>query len=186
MMKRKCIFPFLVTLGILLVSCSAQKKTASAAERSKVDAWGNSKSFELDARWATPLMTRSMNAIAAAGFIQPGSSPGRIDIIGTASYLKVKNDSVMAHLPYYGERQFGGVYNADEAGIQFEGVAEDFTMEYNEKKQHYNFEFDVVNEFGEAFNINGIVYPNLKTRFFINSNERLTIGYSGIVASLED
>ena len=172
--------------AIILLSCGAQKESISSAEMAKLEEMVNSKSFHLDARWANPLATRSMNAIATSGLLPPGSSPNRIDIVGTASYLEMRNDSVFAVLPYYGERQFGSVYNAQETGVKFEGVPEDFEMTFNEKKQHFEFAFDVVNEHGEGFNINGTLFPNLTTRFYVNSNERLTIGYSGNVEAVQE
>jgi len=168
-------------MALVLSSCGGQKETVPTAEMAQLEEMVKSKTLHLDARWANPLSTRSMNSIANAGLLPPGSSPNRIDIIGTASYLEIRNDSVFAILPYYGERQFGSVYNASDTGIQFAGIPEDLELNYNDKKRHYEFEFDVVNEHGEGFNINGTLFPNLTTRFYVNSNERLTIGYSGNV-----
>ena len=176
---------FLLVIGIAVVGCSSQKKTVSEADKDKLEEMVSSKSFYLDARWANPLATRGVNAIASAGLLAPGSNPNRIDIIGTASYLEIKNDSVFAILPYYGERQFGSTYNPQEVGIQFKGVPEDLEINYDEKKEQYNFAFDIVNEHGEGFNVNGTLFPNFRTNFYINSTERLTIGYWGNVEELK-
>ncbi len=174
-----------VLIGFALVACGGQKQIVTAEDRAKLKEMVNSKSFYLDARWANPLATQSINAIASAGLLPPGSNPNRIDIIATASYLKMRNDSVFAILPYYGERQFANTYNAQQAGIQFEGIPEDFEIAYNEKKKHYDFRFDIVNGDGEGFNISGTLFPNFKTNFFINSTERMTIGYWGNVEELK-
>lgn len=180
-MKTTILNRFLVLIGFVLAACSSQKQAVAPEDKAKLEEMVNSKSFYLDARWANPLATQSINSIASAGLLAPGSNPNRIDIMGTASYLEIKNDSVFAILPYYGERQFGSTYNPQEAGIQFEGIPEDLEISYNEKKQQYNFEFDIVNEHGEGFNVNGTLFPNFKTNFYINSTERMTIGYWGNV-----
>jgi hypothetical protein len=169
-----------------MVSCGSQKETASAEEMAKLEELVNSKSFRLNARWANPMATQGINAVAASGLLPPGSTPNRIDIIGTASYLEVKNDSGFAILPYFGERQFGSTYNPQDVGIQFKGVPKDFEIEYNEKKQRYEMEFDIINEQGEGFNINATLFPNLNTIFYINSNERRTIGYSGTMNKIPE
>ena len=173
-------------IGLLLLACGSQKEVISEADRAKLEGMVNAKTMYLDAEWANPLATRSINSVASAGLLPPGSNPNRIDIIGTASYIKIHKDSVSAILPYYGERQFGSTYNQKEVGIQFEGVPDAFEMEYDAKKQAYTFEFDIVNEFGEGFNVSGTLFPNFKTNFYINSTERMTIGYWGSVKDLEE
>lgn len=171
---------------LVLAACGGQKKISSPEELAKLDKFVNAKQFNLNARWANPLSTTTMNAISTSGLLPPGSSPNRIDIIGVASYLEFKNDSVFAQLPYYGERQFASTYNPADAGIQFEGVPEDLDFSFDEKKQEYNFKFDITNDQGEGFNIVGTIFPNYRTVFYINSNERLTIGYSGTMEALEE
>ena len=54
--------------------------------------------------------------------------------MGTNNFLEVKGDSVSADLPYYGERQIAGSYNNRDVGVQFEGLAKDFELSYNDKK----------------------------------------------------
>ena len=180
-MKTKNIGFLFIGLGFLFFSCGGQKEIASEANMAKLEEMVNKKDIRINAQWANPLSTNSMNAIAAAGLLPLGSNPSRINIVGSTSYLEVKNDSVIAHLPYYGERQFGGAYNQEDAGIRFEGIPKDLEIRYNEKKQHYNLKFDIANEFGEGFNISGILYPNLRANFNIFSTKRNTISYSGFV-----
>jgi hypothetical protein len=185
-MKTTVLKLAFLVFGVTLVSCGSQKETVSPEQIAQLEEMVNTKSFHLDARWANPLATQSINSIAAAGLLPPGSNPNRIDIIGTASYLEVKNDSVFAILPYYGERQFGSTFNPQEVGIQFKGVPKNLEIDYNEKKQHYEFEFDIINDHGESFNVNGTLFRNLNTTFYINSTERMTIGYSGTVEEIQD
>ncbi|MEO0573671.1 MAG: DUF4251 domain-containing protein [Bacteroidota bacterium] len=174
-----------VWLGLVLVSCGGQKQAVSEEDQSKLEEMVNTKSLYLNARWANPLANQSINAISSAGLLPPGSNPNRIDIIGTASYLEIKKDSVFAILPYYGERQFGNTYNRQEVGIQFKGPPEDLEIRYNEKKKYYSFKFDISNQAGERFNVSGTLFPNFRTNFYINSTERRTIGYWGNVEELK-
>jgi len=176
----------MVVITLALVACGGQKKVTSPEDLAKLDKLINQKNFIVNARWANPLSTTSMNAVASAGLLPPGSSPNRIDIIGVTSYLKFENDSVKAQLPYYGERQFASTYNPADVGIRFEGVPKDLEISFDEKRQEYNFKFEISNDSGEAYNINGVIFPNYSAQLYINSNQRLTIGYSGTMEALEE
>ena len=176
MKKNVLALVALVTLGTLL-SCGSQKSMPSAEELAALKQQIDNKELDLRARWANPLGTRSINAIASAGLLPPGSSANRIEITGTASFLRIQNDSVFAKLPYYGERQFASTYNPQDVGINFEGVPKDLSID---------FQFDIVNELGEGFNVNGTVYPNNAATFYVNSTQRLTIGYSGFLNKVSE
>lgn len=180
-MKKNIPFTIAVFAALLLTSCATTKETASPEQLAKLEQLVNTKGFHVQARWANPLATRSVNAIASAGLLPPGSSPNRIDIIGTTSYLEMRNDSVFARLPYYGERQFASTYNPADVGIHFKGVPRDLEINFDEREQAYDFSFEIENELGEGFNVNGTLYPNMAGRFYVNSTQRLTIGYSGFV-----
>lgn len=182
-MKTRILKYLLISFA--LVACGGQKQVITAEDKAKLEEMVNTKSFRLEARWANPLANQSINAISSAGLLPPGSNPNRIDIRGTTSYLEIKKDSVFAILPYYGERQFGGAYNPQEVGIQFKGIPKDLEIRYDGKEQRYTFEFDIINDYGEGFNVNGTLFPNFKTNFYINSTERTTIGYWGNVEDLE-
>lgn len=169
----------ITVLVIALVSCSSSKRAKySQAEIDKLHVRMEHDSLHFTARWALPMGTQSMNSIGASGLLPPGSSVNRIDLIGSNSYLIVKGDSVEAHLPYYGERQIAGIYNANDAGIRFKGVPRDFEMEFNEKRKAYEMAFSI-NDDDEAFDVNAVFFPNNKVSLYINSSQRLTIQYQG-------
>ncbi len=134
--------------------------------------------FIIDAKWANPLSTRSINAIANAGLLAPGSTTNRIDLIGTQSTLEIEGDSVSANLPYYGERQIAGVYNNADVGIKFNGLPNDFKLDFNTKRQAYEMQFSIKNN-TEVFDVNATLFPNNKVALYINSSQRLTIQYQG-------
>lgn len=163
---------------VVLLSCGPQK-SASPAAMSQLQEMVNQKWFSIHPQWASPMATQSLNAVANAGLIRQGSNASRIDIAGNRAFLKMKNDSVFADLPYFGERQMGGAYSPDEAGITFSAPAKDVAISFNDKKQRYQFKFGVVNKYGEVFNVSGNLYPNGKSTFTVNSSERLSINYTG-------
>ena len=183
-MKNKVAVISATVICAVLFSFVNQKNVPSPQALETLSQLATNKAFRVKAQWANPLSTRSMNSVAASGLLPPGSSPNRIDIVGTTSYLEVRNDSVFGYLPYYGERQFGTVYNSAESGIQFKGIPKTLDIHFNEKKQRYDFSFAVVNKSGEQFDVNGSLFPNEKANFYINSTERLTIGYTGVLEEI--
>ncbi|UOY06595.1 DUF4251 domain-containing protein [Muricauda sp. SCSIO 64092] len=170
-----------VVLALLSIACASKKATASPEQLAKLQEMVDSNAFRLDARWANPLATQTVNAIAVSGLLPLGSTPNRIDIFGMASYIEFKNDSVFGILPYYGERQFTRKYPPTDAGIQFKGVPRDFEIAFDEKKRQYNFNFDIESDTGEGFTVNGILFENMNTTFYVNSTDRLSIAYSGSI-----
>ncbi|MDT0539719.1 DUF4251 domain-containing protein [Croceitalea sp. P059] len=173
----------LILLGIVIsfAACSTAKKTNYTDEEiALMHKRVESKSIYIDAKWASPLATQSLNSIANAGMLPPGSSINRIDLYGTSSFLEINGDSVSAELPYYGERQIGGAYNSNNVGINFDGKAENMNMTYIPKRNAYVIEFSIANE-TEVFNINAVLFPNNNVAVNINSSQRLTIKYQGVL-----
>ena len=182
----KTTYVILASAALILIgACGSQKASYTAFEKAQLEEMVNTTTFRLRAQWANPLATRTVSALATSGLLPPWNSPNRIDVMSSTAYLEIYPDSVSARLPYFGERQVGSTYNPADVGIQFNGVPEDFKMEYIDKKQAYYFTFDIVNDRGEGFNVNGTLFPNLKTIFYINSTQRFTIGYTGVVVDIK-
>ncbi len=173
------------TVVFLLSGCGSQKVSYTPEEKAQLTEMVNANSFRLRAQWANPMASTSVTAVLNSGLLLPGNSPNRIDIMSTTAYLEIGPDNVSAQLPYYGERQIANTYNPTDVGIQFKGVPDDLKIEYNEKKDTYSFSFDIVNDLGEGFNVNGTLFPNLRTIFYVNSTQRFTIGYVGVVRNTE-
>ena len=142
------------------------------------------KNFEIVADWAFPLASNSLNSLSNAGFFPPGSSANRISLIGNANYLRIKGDSIKAQLPYYGERRIGGGYNNNDVGIVLDGLVEDLSLSYNEKKKRYEMRFST-NEKTENYQITIHIFPKNQSYLNISSSHRNNIAYRGGINTLE-
>ncbi|WP_343486290.1 DUF4251 domain-containing protein [Allomuricauda sp. d1] len=181
-MKTAIKFGLSVLVAFAL-GCTGTKSKLSAEEQQKFDRMVQQEPIEFEADWAMPMTTNSINQISNAGLLPPGSTAGRINLIGNVNYLKIKNDSVMAHLPYYGERQMGGGYNQNKTGIQFEGKAKNLEIQKDKKSGGYQIKFNI-SEKTEDYQVSMRVFPNLNTFVNVNSNQRFTISYQGHVKAL--
>lgn len=172
----------IIILLILSVSCGS-KREASAEQISQLDQMVEDREFEIDAQWARPLVTNSLNQLANAGLLKPGDNASQISVQGTNSFLRFEGYTVSAYLPYYGERQFGGAYDNDGA-IEFEGVPRDLEINKNEDKNYYSIEFNIQKD-AESYKVNLVLYPNFKGLINVNSAQRFPIRYEGNIKGLD-
>jgi len=134
--------------------------------------------YTILATWAKPMPSQGLNSIANAGLLPPGSSAARIDIAGTGGYLKMKEDSVVADLPYFGERQMGGGYDPDNAGVKFEGLPTDYSLGPIRKGDGYIMQFKI-RDGQETFRVVAQIYASLSATISVASTHRNTIWYQG-------
>ena len=71
-----------MAMGILLVQGCGTVSKNTLAETKALDELVVSKRFEIESDWALPLATNSLNSIANAGLLPPGSSANRISLVG--------------------------------------------------------------------------------------------------------
>ncbi len=170
-------------LSCLLISCSSSENiTVTTAQSKALDQLVIQKSFVIESEWASPMATNSINAIANSGLLPPGSTANNISLIGNNNFFKVQGDSIIAYLPYYGERQMSGGYNTNNA-IEFKGVPDTYEVTKDEKNKRYILSFEI-NANTETYRGNVTLFPNLTSTIFINSSHRLPINYRGRVAKL--
>ncbi len=171
---------------LALGSCGSGKKAAySDAELEAFKTFLENKEFVFKARWANPLASQGLNAIANAGLLAPGSTAGRIDLFNSNNTLEINGDTITANLPYYGERRFAGGYNTNNTGIKFNDTPEDYTIAYDEKRNAYTMAF-VINNGTENYNVTGTFFPNLSANVFINSTQRQGIGFTGKLETIAE
>ncbi|WP_430966795.1 DUF4251 domain-containing protein [Spongiimicrobium sp. 2-473A-2-J] len=176
----------LIVCSLLLWTCGSSEKTTARyfQDTKALDELVAQQAFKISADWAQPMATNSLNQLANAGLLPPGSTINRINLVGEANYLKVEGDTVSAYLPYFGERQMSGGYNADQ-GITFKGVPKNFEITKNEKKQRYVMRFQINNK-TETYQVNAELFPNLSSTISVNSSQRFVIRYDGQVSGLPE
>jgi len=110
-------------------------------------------------------------------------SGGKIDL--TSPYtLTMNGDSVNSWLPYFG-RAYRVSYGDHDGGIKFNDIAQDLSVEYDEKKKHYDVSFQVKTKedsYRMYLTIGMGGYANLS----VTSNNRQSISYYGTIDGLDE
>ncbi|WP_111307146.1 DUF4251 domain-containing protein [Confluentibacter sediminis] len=181
-MKNSLLISIIVTV-FLACGSSSQKQAHSSSK--ELDTMIKNQSFEITSHAAQPLMTAAMQQLADSRLFTNGSTAGNINITSHTNYLRMKNDSVMAILPFYGERQFGGGYNSP-SGIEFEGVPKDLQIKKG-KASSYDIRFSITDKHSNTDNYQVYIklYPNLSSTIQINSGSRSNIQFQGNVHALD-
>ncbi|WP_318308537.1 DUF4251 domain-containing protein [Flagellimonas crocea] len=170
---------------VITLACSSSKNTATPEEVAALDQMISDQKFEIKANWAQPMATQSLNSIANAGLLPPGSTVSRIDVSSSRGFLRMKGDSIMADLPFFGERRMGGYYNQNNTGIKFEGVPEDLSFTPIKKGQGQTMRFNI-NQDTEGYQVIAQLYPNGTARLMVASNYRTNIWYQGNLSKFKE
>ena len=181
-MKPLLIFSF-VTL-FLLTSCASKKSIPTEEERKALELIVSNKTFEIESDFAYPQVTNAVQQVLNSGLLQPGSTPGGINLIGNPNYLRVRNDSVISYLPYFGERQMRAGYGSGDGAIQLKSIMKDYSAQLN-KDGSYSIDFNAEGQ-SENFQVYLRLFPNLKSTMVLNGIFRLPIQYSGSIKPMEN
>ena len=175
-----------IALFVLLVlnGCGSAWEPISNAEWDRLERIVTERNFNIEAQWAEPLPDNSLNNLANAGLLPPGSTASRINLIGNANYLNMRGDSVKTQLPYWGERQTVQAYGRTE-GISFSGLAEDIRSSKNEKQQYYDLDFNLRNK-SEILQCTLRFYAGKRVLITVQSNQRNQIRYDAIFTEVSD
>ncbi|AEM72175.1 secreted protein [Allomuricauda ruestringensis DSM 13258] len=166
-------------------ACASSKSHATPEELAALDKMLSNKQFKIEAKWAQPMASQGLNSIANAGLLPPGSTASRIDVSGSSGYLRMVGDSVKANLPFFGERQMGGYYDQDKAGIKFEGIPKNLSFSSNKKDTGKTIRFTISQE-SENFQVIAQLYPNGKARLAVSSSHRTNIWYQGNLSEYKE
>ncbi|WP_350288461.1 DUF4251 domain-containing protein [uncultured Croceitalea sp.] len=186
-MKRKTIYFLVLTIltSALFLSCKSSSSVAySESEISELHKLIEGKKIEIESNWAYPMPSTALNSLSNAGLFPLGNNANQISLMGNANYLKIEGDSIKAQLPYYGERQISSNYGSTNTGISLDGLVEDLTMVFNEKRNRYELRFQA-SENTETYQVAINIFPNKQAQMNINSTHRDNIAYRGDVKSIE-
>jgi hypothetical protein len=163
---------FFFAIGMLFYNC---KSTASIAEIENLKRVVNETNFEITANSATPIAFANTRGLE--NLLPPGSNVANINLSNIQNYIKIKKDSLIMNLPYYGELQIVSGYNS-EVGLTFEGIPSDAINTFNTKKNNFLLMYEVKMK-NENLKILITMYASKRCSFSINSSNRTTISYDG-------
>ncbi|MGB5943420.1 MAG: DUF4251 domain-containing protein [Leeuwenhoekiella sp.] len=168
--------------AIFLFGCEANKNASNYQNDLKqiID----QREIHIESDVALPFVTNALMAVINSNFLGVGSTANQVNLTGNSNFLEIKQDSVRAYLPYFGERRMGGGY-AQDSGIEFEGVPEDFEIVEKNGKLEIRFTIDG-SDSSENYQVFVTIYGNLSSLININSTQRTPIGYRGTVSSISD
>ena len=179
MKLRITLLAVIVAVGTVAFGQKSKKEVSWGA----LDALVEAQEFRIESDWARAQGDGSINAIAESGLQQPGSSGNRFNLINNFNSLEMRGETVAAHLPYFGRRQFGNGHYTENQSIEFDGEPRNFSVKKNEKKKRYEISFMVDKE-TETYQIHIQLYPSMKSLVTVNSNQRFVIHYDGKVGEL--
>ncbi|WP_396637761.1 DUF4251 domain-containing protein [Maribacter sp. R77961] len=175
----------LIVVLVVLLGCSSTKKTnVNPEELAAFKRFVENGRFEFNATAAFPLQTQAFTSVANSGLLQPGSNSGRIDLTGNPSYIKIMGDSISAYLPYFGERRVSGGYGAN-TDISFNGRVKDYEIVRDSLKHTYKIDFRMEQN-TEVYDVHLTVFPSRNANLSLNSTQRSTIRYDGVVQELTE
>jgi hypothetical protein len=176
---------FFIGIAFIVAGCTGAKNFTEAEKKAakSVSNWLHEKQFEFEAEWATPLASNELNQLAPQ-LLPQGSNGARVNLIGTPNYLRIKNDTVSADLPYFGIMRFPrNPSNTNNSGVFFNGTPKDYEQKFNEKKRQTTISFDIKDD-TESYQVFITVYSNKSARVSINSSHRNTISYDGDISEI--
>ncbi|WP_245686445.1 DUF4251 domain-containing protein [Psychroflexus sediminis] len=169
--------------GVMIFTSCGNSREYTSDDFKKLDQIIQDHYFEIEAEWARPLVTSALIQLDNVGLFAPGDNASQINISGESSHLRFQGVTVIADLPYFGERQMGGGYN-NSSGIKFEAKPEELEILKEKTKNQYLIKFNIT-ENTENFKILLIVYPNFKSTLNISSSQRNPISYRGHLNDLK-
>jgi len=170
----------LIVLAFGVLGCSGSKIAADS--NTELNQWIESGTYEIESQWASPMPTSAFMAVANSNILGPGNNANRINLIGNLNHLRVYNDSIDVHLPFFGERFMGGGYNQNGSGIEFKAPIKNYTV--SAEKGYYRVKFSAADRTG-SYNIVLNLYPNKTANIAVNSSQRAAIQYQGRIEAYD-
>lgn len=177
-------------LFILFIGCSSSKEFTEQDNQDyqKLQDLVASKSFEIVSNSAMPMASASFSKVANSRILGPGNSAGNIDISSNSNRLVVEGDSIRGFLPFFGDQNFGGGYNGNHSGIEFNAIPQDYKVSLDDKKHAIDIRFKIADQYrnSERYDMIITLYPNYKSTIRVQSTNRSGIEYTGRVSKLEE
>ncbi len=172
---------YLALIGFisLLLSCGTQQNSSPEEFNALSTLVTSEENINIEVDAAIPMNTFASQQVINAVMRNTGDTANRIDLSGDGHMLMVSKDSVIADLPFFGERRQGGGYNnTSNNGIRFNAVPTDYEVIKDSKRNRYRIKFSARAN-TEVFDIDLTLYPGGNADFYVASPTRTRIQYQG-------
>jgi hypothetical protein len=167
-------------IAVAISSCSSTK-TGTAKEFAEMTQRIQDGNLRIAVDAAYPANTVATQQVLNSILRGTGDTANRVDLSGDGHFIEIGSERVQASLPFYGERRQGGGYNnTNDAGIQFDVVPKEYTVEQEEDLYRYRISF-VADKGIENFNADVVLFANGTAVIYVTSNTRTRIEYRGRV-----
>jgi len=160
-------------------SCASPKQTAEETQM-VVSRLLSQPNYKIELTQAFPQSGEFSRMALKLNLFQGGSSASSINLSGYSAFIRVKNDTVIGRLPFFGER-YSGNSNRPNNGIRFKGVPKKYSQ--SRIDNHYECQFTIRDQdySTEFYELSITVYGNSKTTVSVTSSQRSTMRYTGIM-----
>lgn len=163
---KKIVLTLLILIFIVPVTAQTKaekkkiKQEKAAKEYVLLKNFVNNGQINFEADWATTNTGR------------------RINLIGNANFLKIDGKKADIDMPFFGTAHSASVGFDGNGGIVFKGEADNYSVDFNDKKQRVTIKFST-KEKSESFDFTLTLYGNKSGNLSVSSNTRSNMSYSG-------
>ncbi len=181
----KQIISTLCIIGMVCLMGSCHSAKQATFSNSTLKSQLENKNFKVEFVRAYPQMSQAYSQAFDKLMRGTGQSSQAVNLIGNASFITIKNDSISGILPFYGERYMGGHLNGD-GNIRFNGIYENYTQSLKGNYILIACEINDQDNQIEHYKLNMRIYDNGDVDLRIQSSQRSSIRYSGKIESLKE
>ncbi|NBC58078.1 MAG: DUF4251 domain-containing protein [Bacteroidetes bacterium] len=179
-------------LTVSLWSCktnSIAKSEAKAKDLAVIENLYAQNDYRVEIEVVYPFTSVATTQVSNMLLRNTGDTANRIDVRGDGNFIEIKNDTVRAYLPFFGEQRLNASdYGETGRSIQIEESLRDFNKQVNTKKGKLELEFTAKQKGNqsERYEISLDIYSNKTVNVNITPVYKTFIRYSGSLVSISD
>jgi len=181
-----CILAFsILGLSTSCKSTSAAKIEKKAQNLSILEDLKLQDNYRIDIEVIYPFNSVATTQVANALLANTGNNANRIDVRGDGNFIELKNDSIKAYLPFFGESRIsGGGYGGRSIAIEIDEPLKDLKKKINTKKGTLELEFKATQKEGDndTYQIKIELFANQNANVNVTPFYRTFIRYTGKLA----
>jgi hypothetical protein len=181
-----------ILIFTLFASCktsSVSKSEGKAKNLTILEDLRSQDDYFIDIEVIYPLNSVTTTQVANTLLANTGNNANRIDVRGDGNFIELKNDSVKAYLPFFGESRIsGGGFGGQNIAIEIDEPLKDLKKNINTKKDKLELEFKATQNKGDKdkYQIKIELFANKKASVDITPVYRTFIRYDGVLTEKKE